>query len=44
MSYKTVGAQPQDKKGSKTVASSWDTGQSTSTKHPQPRGSARKGK
>jgi len=43
MSNKSVGTQPQDKKGKKTVAASWDAGHSTSTAKKQPRGSARKG-
>jgi hypothetical protein len=42
MSYKTVGTQPQDKKGSATVAGSWEKTQSTSTKHRQPRHSVGK--
>jgi hypothetical protein len=43
MSYKETGTQPRNKKGSKTVAGSWEKTQSTTTKQKQPRHSARKG-
>lgn len=43
MSYKEVGTQPQNKKGPKTVAGSWEKNQSTSTKSKQPRHSVGKG-
>lgn len=44
MSYCTFGTQPQDKKGPKTVAASWEKNQSTSVKTKQPRHSVGKGK